>query len=274
MQASDAARNYYARLISGVAGVQDPRVTAAFKATPRERFVGAGPWSVFAFNGYIETPTDDPAYLYQDVLVALSSAQGINNGSPSLHARCLDALGLRGGETAVHIGAGSGYYTALLASLVGATGTVRAYEIDADLIKVASANLADLKNVTLEGVSGTAGALPTCDAIYVNAGATHPLESWLDALRPDGRLLFPLTPDRGLGGMLLVTRDAARSYKARFVTTAAFIPCSGAREPEMAGRVAAAFGRGSMWSVRSLHRRTTPDASCWLAGNGWWLSTA
>src|SRR6266513_1352013 len=33
---------------------------------------GAGPWKVFAGGNYVETPTDDPAFLYQDVVVALA----------------------------------------------------------------------------------------------------------------------------------------------------------------------------------------------------------
>ena len=59
-----------------------------------------------------------------------------------------------------------------------------------------------------------------CDAIYVSAGATLPLDSWADALRPNGRLLFPLTPgDRpsgapGAGAMLLPTRVSADDFRA------------------------------------------------------------
>ena len=69
--------------------------------------------------GYLSTPDDDPAFLYQDTLVALDADRGINIGEPTLHARCLDALALREGETVLHVGAGAGYYTALLAHLSG-----------------------------------------------------------------------------------------------------------------------------------------------------------
>ena len=50
----------------------------------------------------------DPAYLYQDWLIALDAARGINIGEPGLHARCLDALALREGEEVLHVGAGAG----------------------------------------------------------------------------------------------------------------------------------------------------------------------
>jgi protein-L-isoaspartate(D-aspartate) O-methyltransferase len=236
--------------------------------------VGPGPWKVFALaSGYIETPSDDLAFLYQDVLVALIGERRINNGEPSLHARCLAALGLRHGETVVHVGAGTGYYTSILAHLVGSSGSVTAYEIDDGLAAEAKKNLADLSNVAVSHRSGSEGPLPKCEAVYVNAGATRPLGVWLDALRPGGRLLFPLTPDEGLGGMLLVTRTAAGEFAARFVSFAAFIPCEGARDAETARQLSGAFAGGAMWTVRSLRLNTPPDASAWFVGEGWWLST-
>ena len=68
------------------------------------------------------TSSDDPARLYEDVLVAIDAERGINNGQPSLHAQSIDALGLKEGETVLQIGAGAGYYTAILAELVGRDG--------------------------------------------------------------------------------------------------------------------------------------------------------
>jgi protein-L-isoaspartate(D-aspartate) O-methyltransferase len=269
-------RSYFANLIVGKrTGIPDARVIAAFEAVPRERFVGAGPWKVFALAGkYIETPSDDLCFLYQDVLVALSEDRRINNGEPSLHAHCLAALCPKQGETVLHVGAGTGYYTAVLAHLVGSTGSVAAYEIENDLARQASSNLKDWPNVTVHSRSASEGDLGSYDIIYVNAGATHPLEVWLDAVRPGGRLLFPLTPDDGLGGMLLLTRQQGREFEAQFVHPASFIPCTGARDREMARSLSAAFARGNMWEVRSLRRDIAADESCWVAGHGWWLSTA
>jgi len=43
--------------------------------------------------------TDDPAFIYQDTLVAVDRERGINIGQPSAHALWLDALALREGET-------------------------------------------------------------------------------------------------------------------------------------------------------------------------------
>lgn len=269
-----ALRSYYARLIAGKAGTDDPRLIEAFTTIERERFVGPGPWKVNDFlGGYIDTPSDDPVYLYQDVVVALVTERRLNNGEPQLHARCLAALQINGGETAVHIGAGTGYYTAILAHLVGPTGTVIAYEIDQDLAAKAAANLTPWPNVAIKAQSATADSLPLCDIVYVSAGATRPPDAWLDALQPGGRLLFPLTPNVGLGGMLLVKRATANMFDARFVQPATFIYCEGARDSGEGDELVKAFALGTWRQVKSLHRNASPDDSSWYAGDGWWLST-
>jgi protein-L-isoaspartate(D-aspartate) O-methyltransferase len=275
----EAHRIFFANLITATAGVPNSRVTKAFAATPRERFLGPGPWKIFTGGGYIDTPTDDPAFLYQDVTVALSESSKINNGQPVLHAVGLATLNPQDGETALHIGAGTGYYTAVLAQLTAPTGKVLAYEIEPALAERAAANLAEMENVVVNARSGAEGPLPACNVIYVNAGATAPMDAWLDALLPGGRLLFPLTPDGpggtpGAGGMLLVTRVPPDRYSARFIMPVMFIPCQGARDDATAKKLAEAFKRGDMHTVRSLRRNTTPDDTCWCAGHGWWLSTA
>ncbi len=279
MTTLEAHRAFYAHLITSSVGMPKSRLTYAFMATPRERYLGPGPWKVFTVGGYIETPSDDPAFLYQDIVVALDEARWINNGQPMLHALCLAALNVMEGETVVHIGAGSGYYSAVLAELAGPSGEVSAYEIEPVLAERAARCLADLPNVTVHQESGAEASLPNCDVIYVSAGSTAPLQSWLDALRPSGRLLFPLTPDGlgdmpGLGGMLLITRVTEEQFGARFLSAAMFIPCAGARDRETAKRLAEAFRRGDSGKVRSLRLKASPDETCWCFGNGWWLSTS
>ena len=98
---------------------------------------------------------------------------------------------------------------------------------------------------------------------------------WLDALRPGGRLLFPLTPaEGGTGAALLMTRRSEQQFGVSSVSPAAFISCIGARDEETAIRLTEAFRRGGAEDVKSLRRDTEPDDSCWFAGGGWWLSTA
>jgi protein-L-isoaspartate(D-aspartate) O-methyltransferase len=270
----EAHRLFFANLITAQAGIPPgSELAAALASTPREQFVGPPPWKVFTRSGYVETLTDDPAVLYQDVVVSLGSGGPLNNGQPTLHAYCLAALAPKKGERVVHVGAGTGYYTTLLAKLVGESGVVDAYEIEPTLAQRAINNLASLPNVTVHARSGAEGTLPACDVLYVNAGATEPLAVWLDALRPMGRLLFPMTPDAGVGAMLLVTKQGDGSFTARFLLQAQFVPCVGARNDATEQKLAEAFRNNNWTKVKSLHRNEEPDDSCWCSGPGWWLST-
>ncbi len=91
-------RQAYAAEITRRAGVSDPRIEAAFAAVPREDFVGSPPWRIGSGGLFGLTSSDDPARLYEDVLVAIDAERGINNGQPSLHAQAIDALGAEGGR--------------------------------------------------------------------------------------------------------------------------------------------------------------------------------
>ncbi len=266
-------RLLFANLITANAGIPaGSEIAAAFASTPRENFLGPPPWKIFARSGYVETNSDDPAVLYQDVVVSLGFDRHLNNGQPTLHAICLAALAPKKGERVVHVGAGTGYYTALLAKLVGDTGTIDAYEIEPELARRARNNLAEFPQVTVHACSGAEGPLPMCDVLYVNAGATAPLPVWLDALRLNGRLLFPLEPAMEPGAMLLITRQAEEAFSARFLVQAQFVPCIGAQDEKMTHRLAQAFRNGNWSKVKSLHRNDAPDDSCWCSGPGWWLS--
>jgi protein-L-isoaspartate(D-aspartate) O-methyltransferase len=267
-------RSFYARLITASAGLPaGSELEAALASTPREKFVGPPPWKVFTRSGYIDTHSSDPTFLYQDVVVPLGVEGSLNNGQPTLHAHCIIALAPKEGEHIVHVGAGSGYYTAILAKLVGDASTIDAYEIHPELATRAQHNLAEFLQVAVHARSGTEPPLPSCDVLYVNAGASEPLAIWLDALAPNGRLLFPLAPGANVGAMLLITRQQDDSFVARFVLQAQFVPCVGAQNEAEAAKLAEAFRNGNWPQVKSLHRNDSPDESCWYAGRGWWLST-
>jgi protein-L-isoaspartate(D-aspartate) O-methyltransferase len=266
-------RQAYAADIVRRAGVSDPRIEAAFAAVPREDFAGAPPWRIGSGGLFGLSSSDDPARLYEDVLIAIDAGRGINNGQPSLHAQSIAALELKEGETVVQIGAGAGYYTAILAELVGPKGRVIAYEIEPDIAARAAANLARYPQVEVRARSGVED-LPLADAIYVNAAASHPLRAWLDALKPGGRLVFPLHGARSSGSMLMVTRPArGDAWPARFLSPVVFIACEGAQDSAMARKLDEAFRRGGSERVRSLRFDAAPSRSDWLRGDGWALST-
>jgi protein-L-isoaspartate(D-aspartate) O-methyltransferase len=272
-----AARRAYAEELRFTARLETPAVIEAFAAVPRERFVGPGPWRIKSpmnLCEYWTTEGDDPRHVYHDVLIALDEARGVNNGQPSLWAHLFDRLEIGAGAEVLHLGCGTGYYTAIAAELAGASGRVTAVELDPVLADRARTALVPWPQVGVHAGDGTVPPFVLSDAILASAGVTHPLPAWLDALKPRGRLLLPMTTTRaGPGAMLLVTRVSEREFAARFLCSAGFIDFKGARDPEVSRRLAAALIADGGTAVRSLRRDShAADPGCWLHGAGWCLS--
>lgn len=277
----ETARAFYARLVAAGAGRGElaDRIGDAFAFVPREHFLGRGPWSVSRFThggpAYVETPSDDPILVYQNILIALDRDKGINNGEPWLHGEMIAALDPDRGDTVLHVGCGTGYYSAILAQLAGPSGKVIAYEIEPTLAETAARCLEPWENVAVESESGAGQRLPTANAIYVNAGATRPDAAWLDALANGGRLVFPLSGASGNGGWgvtLRILREGS-AFRVRVVGRSAFIGCSGVSDADEARRVGGAVSSGAIWKARQLMRGSAPDDSALLVGEGWWLSS-
>ncbi|MFO0756577.1 MAG: rRNA adenine N-6-methyltransferase family protein [Byssovorax sp.] len=269
MDRLDDFRHVFSQMVVARAGSKDPAVLAAFSRVARHEFMGPGPWQVSEHGD--ATPSADPALVYQDIGMGLSGT--ITTGLPSLHARCMTACALRPGERVVQVGAGSGYFTAILAELVGETGSVVAYEVEPHLAARAQENLSKQPNVRVVPASGVRAFDDAADVIYVFAAVQQLPLSWLESLSPSGRLLFPLTPMNGEGGMLLVrrTEDSTR-FDARFLCRVRFVPCIGAQDHAMSKQLTAAFASGGENLVRTLGLGPTPESGTWLAGDGWWLS--
>jgi protein-L-isoaspartate(D-aspartate) O-methyltransferase len=186
----------------------------------------------------------------------------------------MDQLDIRAGDHVVHIGAGTGYYSAILAMVVGSTGQVTAIEVDPVLASQLQKNLSDFPQVETVQASGTAYSFEPADVVYVNAGVTHPEQNWLNRLRPGGRMILPLTEmgSNRYGGMLWIKRYT-EAYAARFLSSLRIYPCAGARDERAEALLAEAFERGGYEEVRSLRRdchEREPD--CWLHGDGYCLS--
>jgi protein-L-isoaspartate(D-aspartate) O-methyltransferase len=275
-----AIRRAYAKqvLFAGrVSGAK--RVEDAFAAVPRETFFGPGPWSLWRWGRYVETPSDDPTYLYIDLPLEIDRARRINSGQPSLHARELAHVQPRPGEHVVHIGAGVGYITALLAHMAGREGRVTAIEAEADLAERARANLAPLANVTVLHADGVSADFEPADVVYLNAGATGPRDHWLDRLRDGGRLLLPLTTDKGFragepgkvprrGAVFVIMRDGD-AWHARWTGPVEIYPCVSRDEAEEKA-LAEALERELPRRVTRFHRTPDiPDDQCWLRGRTW-----
>src|SRR5689334_3497523 len=194
-------RGAYAKQILAAATVDNPRLANAFATIPREDFLGPGPWLILRWTRYMATPDADPVYLYTNDLVALMPERYLNNGQPSLHAYLMHQAAPVAGEHVVHVGTGTGYYTAILAHLVGPSGRVTGIEYDLELAAKARACLAPYPNVRIVEGDGAQVPFDAADIIYVNAGCTRPAPRWLDSLADGGRLILPMTSDQGVGGL-------------------------------------------------------------------------
>src|SRR5262249_9143225 len=151
---------------------------------------------------------------------------------PSFLATLIGAAGPKPGEHVVHIGAGVGYYTAILQHLVGRRGRITAIEFDPGLAARLAANFAGTANVGVIQGDGSRVAFDRADVILVNAGATRPAEIWLDGLRDDGRLILPMTASGFAGGdttygtVFRIERHGA-DFLAQRISGVGIFPCEG-----------------------------------------------
>jgi protein-L-isoaspartate(D-aspartate) O-methyltransferase len=244
----DEIRSFYATMMAVASGSADPRFERAFELVQREAFVGPGPWRINIYQRGVETPSADPVFLYQNVLVNLDSAKGINNGEPFLHAAWMGAVEPKRGETVCHIGAGTGYYTAILSVLTLPGGSVNAFEIEEELANKARDNLRPFEGVSITLGDATKLPLPPSDLIYVNAGVTAPPLSWLRALRPEGRMIFPWRPSPAAALAVIVTRRSA-GFAVKPLMASYFIPCVGASDAAQSKKVP---DSREAWLARSI----------------------
>lgn len=267
--ASRKARTSYASQIMRLAGVADARIERAFAQVVREAFLPPPPWTAISMGAALVTR--DLADIYDNVLVAIDPERGINNGEPALHAAWFDAVSPQPGESVIQVGAGTGYYTAILALLVEPGGHVEAFEYEADLAAQAKRNLRDYSNVTVHAGSAFGRVLPSADIVYVNAGVLAPDTEWLRALNPGGRLIFPWQPHKGWGPAVLVRRQAA-GLSARSLMNVGFISCSGTTETISVRHLPTEADLAAIRSVWTRAERA-PDASAVAVYEQVWFSS-
>ena len=156
-------------------GIRDLAVLRAFDLTPRHAFV----------------PTGVRHRAYEDAPLPIGSGQTISQ--PSIHARYLEMLGLKGQERVLEIGTGSGYQTVLLSHLVAQVFTI---ERIAALYTAARDNIAraGASNVSMLLGDGTVGwrQYSPYDAILVSAGGPTIPQPLVDQLAEGGRMIVPV----------------------------------------------------------------------------------
>lgn len=195
-------------------GVVDPRVLAAMAAVPRELFV----------------PESIRSSAYDDAALPIGSGQTISQ--PWIVAAICAGLRLRGDETVLEIGGGSGYTGAVLAQLAK---RVISIELVPELavaarLALASAGLAPdrVKVVVGDGSLGHPAEAPYA-AIAVHAAAPGPPRSLLDQLAPGGRLVAPVANGES-DALTLYWRDSNPEphYMERVIAPCRFVPLLGA----------------------------------------------
>ncbi len=269
-----AVRREFAREISR--GFETPRLEEALARVPREEFLGPGPWLTLPdAAGYRSTPDADPRHVYADVAVAIDPRRILNSGAPRFIASVLDMLAIREGDHVVHVGCATGYYTAILAELVGPAGRVLAVELDPELAARAERLLRRYRQVRVLHADGLSQPETPAHAIFVDGGVTHPQPRWLDALPVGGRLALPLTAlrpptrirriVRDNGGRVLYLQRESLGWAARFGSICGIQPLLGGRRADVQERLRIAYEGGAADAVRSLRREPHDAAAdCWF----------
>jgi protein-L-isoaspartate(D-aspartate) O-methyltransferase len=262
----EECRRFYAEGIKLAANINSTPLLKAFARVPRESFLGPGPWKIPSMCSgfgqrptYTETPDADPRHLYHNLAISLDPTRDLNNGEPVSLAKWIEALALKNGDRVYHLGCGVGYYTAIIAEVVGARGHVLASEIDPELAALASKNLAAYSNVFVQSGNGAMVDPGQRDGIFINAGVTHPHPKWLDSLSEGGRLVLPLTvnvgmsPNVGSGIMAKFTRVNG-GFSAQIVTQVAIFSCVSMRDAQYEQALRDAMRAGKLFNMRSLRR--------------------
>ncbi len=267
MMTLEDCRAFYSQEIRFAANLTTPGLVEAFARVSRESFLGTPPWLIgsaearaLSAAGMVQMsylPVEDPRDLYHNVVVSLDRSKDINNGQPGSLARWMDALALKPGGRVFHLGCGAGYYTAIMAEVVGPRGSVVGLELDPGLAARAKQNLSAYANVIVHAGDGAGFDPGPCDAIFVNCGVTHPQTIWLERLRESGRLVVPFTmamnSTLGQGIMTKIVRHRA-GYSAEMVSPVAIFSGGNLRDPALEPLMANALRSGGLLKLKSVRR--------------------
>jgi protein-L-isoaspartate(D-aspartate) O-methyltransferase len=204
--------------------IRSEAIAGAFSVVPRECFIP----EVLAREGLAAVYRDDAIVTKRD-----SRGMPLSSSSqPALMAKMLELLELREGQHVLEIGAGTGYNAALLAHLVGRSGTVTTIEVDAGLARKARRAIRDAgyraSVVVGDGRRGAPDGAPF-DRIIVTACADQIPLAWLEQLAPDGRVQLPLRldPDGAAIQLIPVLERRGRHLHLVDLTWGGFMPLHG-----------------------------------------------
>ena len=163
--------------------IATPQVREAFASAPRHLFVP----NVDVATAY----SDQPVFIRWDDGTPISSST-----QPTMMAIMAEQLRPQPGHRVLEIGAGTGYNAAILAHIVGPSGSVVTVDIDQEIVDEAAGNLAragyhDVHVVCGDGFEGHIPRQPY-DRIMVTVGAQDVSPHWVEQLKDGGIMVVPL----------------------------------------------------------------------------------
>lgn len=274
----EALRRWYAEEVRWASGVSDPRIMSAFASVPRESFLPKGPW-LFSTGmmpeTYQLTPNAEPHHLYHNVMVAIDPERELNTALPSYMASVLESASIHVGARVAQIGAGLGYFSAILGNLVGPTGSIVALEVETSLAKQCQRNLANYPNCACLHADGNTYPFKarSLDVLIVHGAATHVPRRWLESLNEGGRILVPLSYASDEPGQLARITQQRAGFLVEFLQEVFAYPCTGTYNEECAETLREAVEMYGWYTNSKLRLDLEKvDDSAWLVTPNYWIS--
>jgi len=194
------------------AGIGDARVLGAIERTPREKFV----------------PLSFEDRAYENVALPIGNGQTVSQ--PYVVALMTEKLELGERQTVLEIGTGSGYQTAVLASLCRRVFSIERHR---ELLRDAERRFEELRlhNIVCRFGDGTKGwpEQAPYDRVIVTAAAPEVPSTLIDGLAPGGVLVAPVGEDHRDQQLVRIRRNDDRFSTedlglVRFVPLVAGLP--------------------------------------------------
>jgi protein-L-isoaspartate(D-aspartate) O-methyltransferase len=191
-------------------GITDQRILDAFRAVPREGFVGH----------------EHADLAYGDHPLPIEAGQTISQ--PYIVGLMIYAARIEPGDTVLEVGAGSGYAAAVISRIAG---KVIAIERQHDLVEVARERLhrlgyANVEIVEGDGTRGWPDEAPY-DAILAAASGSHVPEALIAQLSPGGRLVMPIGGPHDVQELVKITKQDDGILRQESLGAVRFVPLIG-----------------------------------------------
>ena len=192
--------------LTGCAKLSEP-VLRALAAVPRHRFV----------------PPAQLAWAYADSPLPIGCGQTISQ--PFIVALMTELLALDARSVVLEVGTGSGYQTAMLASLARRVYSVERIPALAEAAerRLRELGIANVEIRIADGYRGWEEKAPF-DAIIVTAAAAEVPPALVRQLKPGGRLAIPVGPQHRSQDLRVICKDESGTSHSRSVLPVVFVP--------------------------------------------------